>query len=356
MKPEGFLKMLFLRIILFPFAPVYRLVIYVRNLFFDKNIFKSAKVKAKVISVGNLTIGGSGKTPTVIYLVELLKSLNRKVGVLSRGYGRSSVGYVLVSDGKELLSSVEQSGDEIYHTVLETKVPAAVCESRVQGAKRLIKDAGTDTIVLDDAFQHRWIHRDLDLLIIEQDFFNSNETFTHNFLPVGIMRESFGSIKRADAVILNRKFSELKVISGKRKNYLTNKKIFTCFYSAVEFVDVIRNIHYTIKEFNGQKGLIISGIANPDSFLKALKQSGVEINNQIIFRDHKEYTLKEVQQIRKKFYSTNSHSVITTEKDAVKLTKFSREFDDIDIFYLKIKLRMDDEESFKQYLINKIND
>ena len=346
----------FLRFILLPFAPVYGLVIRIRNMFFDKNVFKSVKVNAKVISVGNLTVGGSGKTPMVIYLIEIMKSAGRKVGVLSRGYGRSSIGYILVSDGNQMLSTVEKSGDEIYHTAIDTKVPAAVCERRVQGAKRLIKDTGINTIVLDDAFQHRWIYRDIDLLIIDQDFFNSSDTFIHSYLPVGIMRESFRSIKRADAVILNRKFSDKLEIPENRKQYLTDKQIFTCFYEAVEFVDVIRNIHYTIDEFNGQKGLILSGIANPESFLKVLKQTGVEINNQMIFRDHKEYTLTEVQQIRRRFYTTNSNSVITTEKDAVKLTKFSREFDDIDLFYLKIKLCMDDEESFKLYLIKKIND
>lgn len=346
----------FLRSLLLPFAPVYGIIIRIRNLFFDKNIFKAVKVRASVISVGNLTIGGSGKTPMVIYLVELLKQLNRKVGVLSRGYGRLSTGYMLVSDGKEMLSTVDQSGDEMYHTASETKVPAAVCERRVQGAKRLIKDTGIDTIVLDDAFQHRWIYRDLDLLIVEQDFFNSYNAFIHSYLPVGIMREGFNSIKRSDAVIFNRKFSNKEKINPDRKNYLKDKEIFTCFYKAVEFVDVTRNIHYTIEEFNGQKGLIVSGIANPQSFLTILTKSGITINNQIIFRDHKEYTLKEVHQIRKKFYTTNSHSVITTEKDAVKLMRYAREFDDIDIYYLKIKLCMDDEESFRQYLLNKIND
>lgn len=346
----------FLRSLLLPFAPVYGIIIRIRNLFFDKNIFKAVKVRASVISVGNLTIGGSGKTPMVIYLVELLKQLNRKVGVLSRGYGRLSTGYMLVSDGKEMLSTVDQSGDEMYHTASETKVPAAVCERRVQGAKRLIKDTGIDTIVLDDAFQHRWIYRDLDLLIVEQDFFNSHNAFIHSYLPVGIMREGFNSIKRSDAVIFNRKFSNKEKINPDRKNYLKDKEIFTCFYKAVEFVDVTRNIHYTIEEFNGQKGLIVSGIANPQSFLTILTKSGITINNQIIFRDHKEYTLKEVHQIRKKFYTTNSHSVITTEKDAVKLMRYAREFDDIDIYYLKIKLCMDDEESFRQYLLNKIND
>lgn len=325
-------------------------------MFFDKNIFKAVKVKSKVISVGNLTVGGSGKTPLVIYLIELLKSLSKNPGVLSRGYGRSSIGYILVSDGNQMLTSVDKSGDEIFHTATETKVPAAVCENRVQGAKRLIKDTGVDTIVLDDAFQHRWIKRDADLLIIEQGFLNSNEMFIHNYLPAGIMREGFDSVKRADAVIINRKFSEKEGISEKRKHFFVDKKIFTCYYSAIGFVDVARSIHYSIEDFNGQKGLIVSGIASTESFLKVLKQTGVEINNQMIFRDHKEYTLKEVQQIRKRFYATNSHSVITTEKDAVKLTKFSREFDDIDIFYLKIQLCMDDEELFKQYLINKIND
>lgn len=345
-----------LRFILLPLAPLYGFIIRIRNLFFDKHIFKTVNVPAKIISVGNLTIGGSGKTPLVIYLVELLKSINTRVGVLSRGYGRASIGYLLVSDGKKLLSTVDQSGDEIYHTAIETKVPAAVCERRVHGAKRLIKETGVDTIVLDDAFQHRWINRDIDLLIIEQGFINNNDLFIHNYLPAGIMREGFDSVNRADAVILNRKFSDKEDIIDKRKYLFKDKTIFYAYYKAIGFVDVAKNIEYSIEEFNGQKGFIISGIASPESFLKALTLTGVEINNQIIFRDHKEYSLKEIQKIRKKFYSTNSHSVITTEKDAVKLNEYSREFDDIDIFYLKIKLCLDDEESFKQYLINKLND
>jgi tetraacyldisaccharide 4'-kinase len=100
--------------------------------------------------------------------------------------------------------------------------------------------------------------------------------------------------------------------------------------------------------------LVVSGIANPKSFLNVLSKVHVNTQNKLIFRDHKNYTLKEVQQIRKQFYTTNSHSVVTTEKDAVKLSRFKREFDDIEIFYLKINLCMDDEESFKQYLINKL--
>jgi tetraacyldisaccharide 4'-kinase len=105
-----------------------------------------------------------------------------------------------------------------------------------------------------------------------------------------------------------------------------------------------------LDEFKGQKGLIVSGIANPFSFLNILKQTKVDTQNKLIFRDHKHYTFNDIQLIRRRFYSTNSHSVITTEKDAVKLMNFSKELDDIDIFFLKIKFRMDDVDSFSVFI------
>jgi len=343
-----------LKILLAPFVFFYGVIIAVRNLFFDKSVFKSEKVNAKVISIGNINIGGSGKTPLVIYVTNLLKNPGYKVGVLSRGYGRRSSGYKLVSKGDEILTPVEDCGDEIYHTALECKVAAAVSENRVKGAKRLIEDTGINSIVLDDAFQHRWIARDVDLVIIDQSFVNNKSFFTHNLLPSGDLREGFDSLKRADAIVLNRKFFEKEEISSEMKNHFEGKKIFTSYYKAISFVDTMRKTEYNLDDFKGQESLVVSGIANPKSFLNVLSKVHVNSLNKLIFRDHKNYTLKEVQQIRKQFYTTNSHSVVTTEKDAVKLSRFKREFDDIEIFYLKINLCMDDEESFKQYLINKL--
>ena len=347
--------MKFLKIILAPFVLFYGFTISVRNLFFDKSVFKSEKVNAKVISVGNINVGGSGKTPLVIYVTNLLKNSGYKVGVLSRGYGRKSIGYKLVSKGDAILTSVEECGDEIYHTALECKVAAAVSENRVKGAKRLIEETGINTIVLDDAFQHRWIGRDIDLVIIDQNFVNNKSFFTHNLLPSGDLREGFDSLKRADAIIVNRKFLDKEEIKSKKKKYFKGKQIFTSYYKAISFVDAMRKIEYNLDDFKGQESLVVSGIANPQSFLNVLGNVHVNTQNKLIFRDHKNYTLREVQQIRKRFYTTNSHSVVTTEKDAVKLSRFNREFDDVDIFYLKINLCMDDEESFKQYLINKLN-
>ena len=346
--------MKFLRFILYPFVPVYGCIIRIRNWFFDKMIFKSQKVKAFVISVGNITVGGSGKTPLVIYLSNLLKSEGKRVGVLSRGYGRKSKGYILVSRGDQILTTVDLCGDEIYQTVLECSIPAAVCENRVVGAGKLIKEAEVDTIVLDDAFQHRWIARDVNLLICEQRFLLNRSFMNQRMLPSGIMREPFDSIKRADAVIINRKFSKLEEVPGNLKIHFEGKKIFTAYYVSVGFVDVKKKSNYSVQEFEGQKSLVVSGVANPVSFINALKQTNVDTANQIIFRDHKNYTSKEVQRIRKEFYSTNSHSVVTTEKDAVKLSKYSKELDDIDIYYLKIKIKMDEPELFRKFILEKI--
>lgn len=345
-----------IKIVLIPFIPLYALIVGVRNKFFDIKIFKSVKVKAKVISVGNITMGGSGKTPLVIYLLELLKDRGLNTGVLSRGYGRKSRGYKLVSNGNEILTRVDESGDEIYHTVLECNVPAAVSERRVRGAQKLIEDTGIRILVLDDAYQHRWIFRDLNLLIFEQRFLLEPFGINKFLLPTGILRETYGGIKRADAVIINRKFSQKAEIPAGYKKYFRGKKIFTAFYKAIEFVDLVRKTNYSPAEFNGQKGLIVSGVANPFSFINILNQSGVNTGNRMIFRDHKDYTYDEIQKIRKTFYATNSHSVITTEKDAVKLLIYSRELDDIDIFYLKIEICFDDEAGFEDFIISNINE
>ena len=340
----------FLKIILYPLVPVYEFIIWLRNYLFDKRVLKIKEVDAKVFSVGNISVGGSGKTPIVIYITNLLKNHGCKAGVISRGYGRKSRGYVLVSDGMKILTTVDKSGDEIYHTVLDCSVPAAVSENRVDGAKRLIKDTSVDTIVLDDAFQHRWIKRDVDLLVIDQRFLTETNFFINNLLPTGIMREPLSSVKRADAIIINRKFMERKEISIDRRIFLEGKKIFTGFYQAISFFDLKKNTELSLDEFQGQKSLVVSGIATPFSFLNVLGQTKVDTENKLIFRDHKRYTYGDVQRIRQMFYSTNSHSVVTTEKDAVKLTQFSRELDDIDIYYLKIKFKMDDEDSFNGFI------
>jgi len=344
-----------LRIVLLPFVVLYSFIIKIRNWFFDKNVFQERTPVAKIISIGNITVGGSGKTPAVMMVTQLLKNNSRKVGVLSRGYGRNSLGYLLVSNGEKINTTVDECGDEMYFMSEELKVPSAVAERRVDGARKLIRDSNVNTIVLDDAFQHRWIHRDIDIVIFDDSFLNKVGQFEQKMLPLGTMREPFESLKRADIIIINRKFSEKTEISNKFKKYFINKKVFTGYYQIKGIYDVKTHNFFDNSEFQGQKSLVVCGIARPDSFLNVLINNEIDITNKMIFPDHKNYSLKEIQQIRKKFYDTNSYSVLTTQKDSVKFTKYSKELDDIDIYYLKIELRIDEQEEFNELILNSIN-
>jgi tetraacyldisaccharide 4'-kinase len=341
--------------ILSPFSVVYSGVMKLRNYLFDKGIFHEVHVNAKIISVGNLTVGGSGKTPTVVYIAKLLKKNKINVGVLSRGYGRNSQGFRLVSDGNAVLLSVNESGDEIVQVADECKVPAAVSEQRAYGAKKLIDATGVEAIVLDDAYQHRWIARDLNILIFDQRFLMKRDSIEQKTLPLGRMRESFSSIDRADLILINRKFNEKRELPNFYSELMKNKNIHYGYYKSSGLIDVKNEQLYSLEEFEGQKSLVVCGIARPFSFLKVLEDNQIDIKNRMLFKDHKEYNEKEVQQIRKEFYDTNSHSVITTEKDYVKLKEYTTELDDIDIYYLKIDLQIENTEEFNNEIIKIVN-
>lgn len=343
-----------LRVIFSPLAFLYALIIRIRNFLFDKNILCSMNVKAKVISVGNITVGGSGKTPAVLMIGNTLKNAGRNFGVLSRGYGRETSGYILVSDGNDIKSSVEKCGDEILLVASELKVPSAVSEDRVKGAENLINDTNVNTIILDDAFQHRWIKRDLDIVLVDQRFLNKIDFIEQNPIPLGMMRESFDSLKRADLVVLNRKFSERSEIPQKLKKYFIGKEVFHGYYTSEGIFDVKTQKSFSLEDFQGQKSLVVCGIAKPYSFLNILEQNKIDITNKLLYPDHANYTTAEVQEIRKMFYDTNSHSVLTTHKDAVKLKNFRKELDDIDIYYLKIEMKIEEQEKFNALVLNSL--
>ncbi|MCF6269095.1 MAG: tetraacyldisaccharide 4'-kinase [Melioribacteraceae bacterium] len=345
----------YLLIILSPVAVLYSVIVNLRNSLFDKGFFTQKRVDAKIISVGNIVVGGSGKTPTVVYITKLLKRHNINVGILSRGYGRSSKGYKLISDGNKLLLPVEESGDEIVLAAEECKVPAAVSEKRAVGAERLISSQDVDAIVLDDAFQHRWIARDLDILIFDQRFLMKKNSIEQQPLPLGRMRESFSAIERADIILINRKFTEKRELPKSYKKLMRDKKVFYGYYKSSGLIDVKNEQLYSLEEFKGQKSLVVCGIARPFSFLKVLEDNEIDISNKMVFKDHKEYDEKEIHLIRKKFYDTNSYSVVTTQKDFVKLKVFAKELDDIDIYYLKIDLHIENENDFDQNILSIIN-
>jgi len=230
-----------------------------------------------------------------------------------------------------------------------------VCEDRVTGARRLIEDSGASVIILDDGFQHRWIHRDEDIVIFDQEFITAEDNYENRLLPAGNLREPYDALSRADIIVVNRKFSGHKDVPEKIKKYFNGKPVFYGYYRAVGFEDVKNGEFFEIKDFVGQKSLIINGIANPDSFFKALNPIGIDTTSRMIFLDHNNYNAEEVQRIRKEFYASNSSSVITTHKDAVKLNRFKRELDDIDIYFLRIEMEIENKKEFEELILQKVN-
>ena len=183
--------------LLMPMSWLYGCTIWVRNQFYNFGWIKTTSFDKPVISVGNITSGGTGKTPLVIYLAQLLLKNGKKPGIISRGYGRKSQGMQIVHDGKKLLSNSETTGDEpcLMARVLE-KVPVVVCEERSRGIRQLLDYYSVNVIIMDDSFQHRKVNRDLDILTV-----SSNDKKTdYRLLPWGNLREPLKNINRANCV------------------------------------------------------------------------------------------------------------------------------------------------------------
>ena len=168
------------------------------------------------------------------------------------------------------------------------------------------------------------------------------------------MREPFGNVKRADICIINSKFSEKQPLPKRFLKHFNGIPLFYANYKALGFFDLKNQQFYKLSDFSGQKSLVVCGIARPESFLYKLTKNNIDITNKLIFKDHNNYDSSEIELIRKQFYETNSYSVLTTQKDAVKLSNFIKEMDDIDIYYLKIALHLDDEKYFNELLMKSI--
>jgi tetraacyldisaccharide 4'-kinase len=293
-------------VLLLPFSLIYGIITGTRNWLYDTGILKQHRVNCKVISVGNITVGGTGKTPTVIFLAEWLVQQGLKVAVLSRGYGRHSKGTVVVSDGKRTLVNVNESGDEpqlISKRV--SNVPVVVDEDRIRGANKAIELFAPDVLVLDDAFQHRRIFRDVNILL-----FKRVPVWGNSFLlPAGPLRESRRAIKRADILW---------------SNFDNQKNFAKPFIQAQIKPSSIRlfNGKELNKKSSGDTFLAFSGIANPKQFHTTCEKLNLNIISLITFKDHHNYTAKDIDSINNKADELGATWIITTEKDLVKLVHF----------------------------------
>ena len=194
-------KILRFRFILLPLALFYWAIIFWRNILYNYRFFVSRKLPTKIISVGNITTGGTGKTPTVVYLAKNLIAKNYRVAILSRGYGRKTAGTQLVTDGKKKVDDWRNFGDEA--TLMSQKlcgVPIVVDENRYRGGLFLVDKFKPDIIILDDGFQHRSLERDIDIVLVN----SQDQPEEHKMIPYGKLREPLRHLNRADMLILTK--------------------------------------------------------------------------------------------------------------------------------------------------------
>ena len=327
----------YLRLILLPFSLVYALVIITRNKLYDWGILRSFQFDLPVISVGNLAVGGSGKTPATEYLVRLLSPY--KMAILSRGYGRKTKGFLLADHA----ATAETIGDEPLQYFHKFKnVTVAVCEDRVKGIN-LLKDTH-DLMILDDAFQHRSVVPGLSLLLFE---FSKLKTMQW-MLPAGNLREPFQGSRRADLILVTKcpdpGFEERELLVNK----FSNAERKPVYFSDIKYGSLVPVYRAALQAPEMPCVFLLTGIANPEPLLTYLK-SHYEVLGQFRFPDHHVFTTAEIKQLTEVFASAPGREkiIITTEKDSKRLLggAIKELLVNLPVFYLPIEMELSPEDA-----------
>ena len=318
--------MKFLRILLFPFAILYDIITRLRNFLFDLNIFKSTTFSFPVVVVGNLSVGGTGKTPQIEYLIRLLKD-TFKTAVLSRGYKRKSKGFLLLDEN----DTVDDSGDEpMQYFKKFANISVAVDANRVEGIQKLKALQNPDVVLLDDAFQHRKVKGSFNILLTKYD-----DLFINDFLlPTGNLRESREGAHRADVIIVTKCPENLDVSIQNALSKKLNKFTKNIFFSKIAYAEhLVGEQSVTLSDLKDYEILLVTGIANPKPLLNFLNFKEISFKH-LAFPDHHHFTSQDISNISNSFklLKSNKKLLLTTEKDATRL-----QLEISDIYYLPIE-------------------
>lgn len=316
---------------LLPFSWAYGLVTGVRNGLYNRGWKKSYAAGVPVISIGNITAGGTGKTPLAMYLLEKLQARGLKPAYLSRGYGRKTKGFYWVD---ALKGNSEQFGDEALQVAARfPAVPVAVCEDRVTGALRILEERGCDVLVLDDAFQHRRMRRDLDIVVADATRMPQGDLL----LPAGRLRESLRGLRRAHFLAVSKTGSELP--PSPMAESLTGYARLAPL-SVVGINDAALSV--PVSALKGAAVFAFCGIGNAEPFRQSLLDLGTDLQGFKAFPDHHPYTAAEVLEILNIFTGfsrkTSPAMIVTTEKDYHRLrgTSPGELFKDHPVVYLQV--------------------
>ena len=348
-----------MRFLLFPVALLYGLAVWIRNVLYDLRILKAESFQVPVVSVGNLTAGGTGKTPHIEYLVRLLGKEYR-LATLSRGYRRHTRGFRVAGPA----TRYEDIGDEPmqYHTKFPGLI-VSVGEERAAAIRSLLAlPARPDVILLDDAFQHRAVRPGHSILIIEYDRLMKDDYL----LPVGRLREPKSGIRRADTIVISKSPSILVPIERKRLlefiRVWPHQEVFFSYYRYGEFVRYNSKpgmIAMSMKYYMEMRFsvLLFTGIASPDSLVEYMRRQTDKLYT-LHFPDHHEYTLRDIEKIITAFHDMTGGNkiVLTTEKDIMRLARPDLEepLRSLPLFYLPVEVAFhhNEEEKFNQRILS----
>ncbi|ALA59920.1 tetraacyldisaccharide 4'-kinase [Nitrospira moscoviensis] len=301
-------------------AALYGAAAQLRNWGYDRGWFTAARLPVPVISVGNMTVGGTGKTPVVILLVEWLEAEGRRVAVLSRGYRRSRADErVLVSDGTRLLAGPPEAGDE--PVLIARRCPRAVVavgSDRAALGRWVLDRFSVDCVVLDDGFQHRALHRDLDIVLVDAMDAGGLEAM----VPAGRLREPLKGVTRADALVITR-------ADDKQEVQTVRRRLASIHRSEAQPIEAVFRPHCTVSvladevraldTWRGKRAWLVSGIGNSASFNRSVTALGLVVCGAGTFRDHYRYGKHDIERMKAEAKRAGADLVLTTEKDAGKL-------------------------------------
>jgi len=335
------------------FSRLYRAVIQTRHLLYAKGLFRHHTLGCQVISVGNLTVGGTGKTPVVEVFARELQREGRKVAILSRGYKKTEPSFArrmtdyiffagllrpprVVSDGQKLLLDSAMSGDEPY--MLASNLPdvcVLVDKDRVKSGRYAINKLGCDTLILDDGFQYLSLRPRVQVVLVDR----TNPFGNEHVLPRGILREPIKNIKRADFVFITKSDrpdnDELK---ARLRSLNPRAEIIECRHSPKSLVDVAGRGRRELDWLKGKRIAALSGIAAPAGFERELQRLGAKLVARFRYADHHRYGQQEVIDIINRSRQLGAHAIVTTEKDAVRFPKIDR--CDVRIYFLRVDIEI----------------
>ena len=337
-----------LKPILYLLSLIYGATVRMKIFLYRHGFLHLKSLPCKVISLGNITVGGTGKTPMAIWLAEFLTSEGIRVAILSRGYrGTTSHTVNTVSDGRDVFSRPHDVGDEPILMARRLKgVPVLTSQNRFRAGQHAISHFGAEILILDDGFQHMTLKRDMDFVLLDA----TNLLGNGYLLPRGPLREPVSHLKRAHAFILTRcdQAGNIEKITSTLSNTFPKIPVFKSVHRPYKLCTLGEHTFLDVGVLSGSRILAFSGIANARAFMAMLKSIGLDVVQFKEYPDHYNYSRKELQHIQREALALNVEAIITTEKDVVRIE--DRWSNKLPLSFLAINMEFVDE-AFKNFLM-----